>query len=93
MKEKPCNKLTKSKWTRMKELIEREDTVITKVDKSVTVVIVTVKNYITGAERQLSNTDNNRKLQQDPTVTNMKLVNDTIKRLKKQKIKKKAMVA
>ena len=77
----------------MKELIEQEDTVITKVDKSVTVVIVTVKNYITGAERQLSNTDNNRKLQQDPTVTNMKLVNDTIKRLKKQKIKKKTMVA
>ena len=93
MKEKPCNKLTKSKLTRMKELIEQEDTVITKVDKSVTVVIVTVKNYITGAERQLSNTDNNRKLQQDPTVTNMKLVNDTIKRLKKQKIKKKTMVA
>ena len=43
-----------------------------------------VKDYIKEAQRQLNNTGNYRKLQEDPTPTNMKLVNDTIERLKKQ---------
>ena len=45
-----------------------------------------LKDYIKEAERQLNNTKNNRKLQEDPTATNMKLVNDTIERFKKQKL-------
>ena len=49
-------------------------------------VFVTVKDYIKEADQQLSNTGNYRKLQKDSTTTNMKLVNDTIQRLKIQKI-------
>ena len=45
-----------------------------------------VKDYIKEAERQLSNTENYRKLQEDPAATNMKLVNDTIERFEKQKL-------
>ena len=38
------------------------------------------------AERQLSNTENHIKLPEDPRATNMKLLNDTIERLEKQKL-------
>ena len=38
------------------------------------------------AERQLNNTENYKKIQEDPTATNMKLVNDTIGRFKNQKL-------
>ena len=86
MKEKPYNNLTKSKRTSMKELSEREDVIITKADKGGAVVIVDVKDYIKEAERQLNNTENYRKLHEDPTATNMKLVNDTIEIFKKQKL-------
>ena len=82
MKEKPYNNLTKNERTSMKELSEREDIITTKADKGGAVVIVDVKDYIKEAERQLNNTENYRKLQEDPTATNMKLVNDTIGRFK-----------
>ena len=64
----------------MKELSEREDIIISKADKGGAVVIVDVTDYIKEAERQLNNTENYRKLQEDPSATNMKLVNDTIER-------------
>ena len=86
MTEKPYTKLIKNKGASMKELIEREN-IITIADKSDTVVLVAVKDYIKEAVRQLSNTNNYRKLRQDPTATDMKLVNDTIQRLKKTKNK------
>ena len=70
----------------MKELSEREDIIITKADKGGAVVIVDVKDYIKEAERQLNNTEKYRKRQEDPTATNIKLVNDTIERFKKQKL-------
>ena len=41
-----------------------------------------VKDYIKKSELQLSNTDDHKKLQ-EPTAANMKLVHDTIERLKK----------
>ena len=70
----------------MKELSEPEDIIITKALKGGAVVIVDVKDYIKEAERQLNNTENYRKVQEDPTATNMKLANDTIERFKKQKL-------
>ena len=88
MKEKPYNNLTKNERTSMKKLSREEDIIITKVDKGGVVVIVDVQGYIKDAERQLNNIRNYRKLQEDPTATNMKLVNDTIERLKKKKINK-----
>ena len=86
MKEKPYNILTKSEKTSMKELSEQEDIIITKAEKGAAIVIVDVKDYIKEAERQLNNTENYRKRQEDLAATNMKLVNDTIERLKKQKL-------
>ena len=86
MKEKPYNSLTKTERTSMKELTKREDIIITKADKGGALVIVDVKYYIKEAERQLNNTENYKKFQEDPTSTNMKLVNDTIERFKKQKL-------
>ena len=85
MKEKPYNNLTINERTSMKELSEREDIIITKADKGGAVVIVDVKDYIKEGERQLNNTENYRKLQEEPTATNMKLINDTMERFKKQK--------
>ena len=58
-----------------------------KANKSCPVVIVTVKDYKIEVERRLRNTDNYRKLQEDPTATNMKLVNDTTE-IQKTKIDK-----
>ena len=79
---KSYNNLTKNKRTSMKELSEWEDIIITKADKGDAVVIVGVKDYVKEAERQLSNTKNYGKLQEDPTATNMKLVNDIIEKFK-----------
>ena len=86
MKEKPYNNLTKSERTSMKELSERVGITITKAEKGGAVVIVDVKDYIKQAERQINNTKNYRKLQEDPTATNMKFVKNTIERFKKQKL-------
>ena len=79
------NKKWKDKHEKLSEL---EDILITKLDRGGSAVIVTVKDYIKEAEWQVSNISNYTKLQEDPTATNMKLVNDTIERLKKQNNKK-----
>ena len=78
--------LTRNKRTNTQNLNKREDILITKAGKGGAVVIVDVKDYIKEAEWLLTNIKNYRKLQKDPTATNMKLVNDTIERLKKQKL-------
>ena len=88
MKEKRYNNLTKSERTSMKGLSEREDIIITKADKGGAVVIVDVKDYMKEVERQLNNTENYRKLQQDPTATNLKLVNDNDKKIQETKTNK-----
>ena len=62
---------------------KRERTKWTKAEEGVAVVIADVKNYIKEAEQQLTNTNIYIKLQEDPTAGNMKLVNDTIERFKK----------
>ena len=85
-KRKTIQQPTKSKMASMRELSEREDIIITKAGKYGAAVIVDVKGYIKEAERQLNKTKNYRKLQEVPTTTNMKLVNDTIEKFKKQKL-------
>ena len=84
MKEKPYQKLLKSARTSMKELSKRKDNKITKAGKGGAVVFVDLKDYIKEAERQLNNTENYKKLQEDPTATSIKLGNDSIERFKKQ---------
>ena len=66
MKEKPYN-LIKNERTSMKELREREGIIITKADKGDAVVSVGVKDFINEAERQLNNTENFKKTQQQQT--------------------------
>ena len=63
----PYNNQTQNERTSMTDLREREDIIITKADKGGAVVFVDVKDYIKVAERQLNNTQNYRKLQEDPT--------------------------
>ena len=65
MKEKPYNNLIKNERKSMKELSEREDIIIIKAHKGGAAVIVDVADYIKEAERQLNNTENYRKLQQE----------------------------
>ena len=47
---------------------------------------MSVKDYIKEAERQLNNIEYYRKLQEDPTTTNMKLLNDIMEIFKNQKL-------
>ena len=58
---------------------------IREAGKGVAVIIMAVKDYAKEAYHY-------RKLQKDPTISNMKLVNDTIERLKKQKLINKKVV-
>ena len=85
-KRKTIQQPTKSKMASMRELSEREDIIITRAGRYGAAVIVDVKDYIKEAERQLNKTKNYRKLQEVLTTTNMKLVNDTIEKFKKQKL-------
>ena len=70
-KKKTYNNLTKSKKTSIKELHEREETIITKANKGGAIAIVAANNYKKEGERRLNNTNNYRKLQKDPTATNI----------------------
>ena len=70
-KKKKTYNLTKSKKTSIKELHEREETIITKANKGGAIAIVAANNYKKEAERRLNNTNNYRKLQKDPTATNI----------------------
>ena len=47
-----------------------------------------VRDYINEAYRQLNNRDHCKILNKNPTKTNQKLVNDTIQRVKKEKLLK-----
>ena len=79
-KEQKFNKKQKDKHAKSKQTRRYFNH---KAGKGGAVVIVDVKDYIKEAEWLLTNIKNYRKLQKDPTATNMKLVNDTIERLKK----------
>ena len=80
------NNLTKGERKALKELADRNDIIITKADKGGAVVIIDVEDYVKEAEHQLSNKDGYKKLQYDPTQTHSRLVNDTITRLKNDKL-------
>ena len=69
----------------MKELSERKDIIINKANKVGATFIVAVKEYIK-AGQQPHNTNNYKKLHEDPTTTNMKLLTYAKERFKKQKL-------
>ena len=70
----------------MKELSDHTGIIITKVDKGGPVVVMGVKDYINEAHCPLNNKDHHKMLNNDPTATNAKLINDTIQRFKKREI-------
>ena len=72
----------------MKELSDHTDIIITKADKGGSTVITDVKDYINEAHRQLNNKSHYKILNKDPTTTNAKLANDTIRRFKTEKLLK-----
>ena len=72
----------------MKELSDHTDIIITKADKGGSTVITDVKDYINEAHRQLNNKSHYKILNKDSTTTNAKLVNDTIRRFKTEKLLK-----
>ena len=75
--------LTTGERTALKKLSERG------IDA---VVIIDLKDYIGEAESQKKKKDNYNRLKYDPTETFNILVNDTIKRFKKQKMMKKKLL-
>ena len=85
-KNKYSNNLTKGERKALKELADRDDIIITKADKGGAVVIIDVEDYIKEAEHQLNNKDTYKKFQYALTQAHTRLVNDTITRLKNDKL-------
>ena len=80
----PKSNLTKNEADALQQLSQRDDTIITKADKGGTVVIIDVNGYIREANRQLDNTDFDKKIPNDPTESNRNKVNNTINEFKLQ---------
>ena len=70
----------------LQELQVRHDIVITHADKDGAVVKLDVENYIKETERQLYNTENYKRLNDNPTAINNKIVNKIIKRFQKENL-------
>ena len=70
----------------MEELAKRKDIIITNADKGGAVVIMNVEKYVNEGNRQLSDKRKYKKLQEDPTLQDSNLVNDTIDRFKKENL-------
>ena len=70
----------------MEELSKRNNPIITKADKGGTVVVIDTDNYIKEANRQLSDKASYKQLTEDPTLQNNRMVNQTIKRFKNEKL-------
>ena len=85
---KGYNNLSKNERIAMKELSDHTVIIITKADIAGAVVIIYIKDYISEAHHQLNNKHHYKILNKDPTKTNAKLVNNTIQKLKKEKLLK-----
>ena len=89
----PFINLTIDKRKSLQKISERDDIVILKVDKSDTLFIIDVKDYIGKAESQLKQKDDYNRVKNGPKETYNKLVNCTIERYKKQKTMKEKVPA
>ena len=72
----------------MKKLSDHTEIITTKANTGGAVAIMDVKDYINEAHCQLNNKGHCKILNKDPTAANAKLLNDTIKRFKKEKLLK-----
>ena len=78
----PTPNPTWSKLEALKKLLQRNDIIITNVDKGEAVVIMHTDIYTAECQRQLNNTDSYKTLENDPRPKNNKFANDTIQRFK-----------
>ena len=67
----------KNQRIKMKELTKQEDIIITNDNKDNAFVIIDVKNFIKEAEWQMNRTNKYKRLQQNVTTANIKLLKDT----------------
>ena len=70
----------------MKHLSKHEEIIITTAYKGSAVVIMDTENYIKGANRQLSDKNNCKTLQTNPTLQHNKVVNNTLDRFKSENL-------
>ena len=70
----------------MEELAKRKDLIITNADKDGAVVIMDTDRYSKEANQQLSDKASYKKLTQDPTLQHEKMVNQTRKTYKNEKL-------
>ena len=82
----PKSNLTKNEADALQQLSQRDDILITKVDKGGAVLIMDVDDYIRDANRQLNNTDFYKKIPNDPTESNRNKVNNTVNEFKLQRL-------
>ena len=82
----PKSNLTKNETDALQQLSQRNDILITKVDKGGAVLIMDVDDYIRDANRQLNNTDFYKKIPNDPTESNRNKVNNTVNEFKLQRL-------
>ena len=82
----PKSNLTKNETDALQQLSQRDDILITKVDKGGAVLIMDVDDYIRDANRQLNNTDFYKKIPNDPTESNRNKVNNTVNEFKLQRL-------
>ena len=78
--------MTYKEHTAMEELAKRKYLIITNADKGGTAVIIDTDSYINEANRQLSDKASYKKLAQDVTLQHNRMVNQTIERIKNEKL-------
>ena len=82
----PRNNLSESDKAAIDYLTKQEDIVITKADKGGATVIMDVDEYISKANRLLTDGNFYRKLNEDPTRKHIDILNNTIESFKKQEL-------
>ena len=74
LKRPTCSNLSEKEHKALQELKVRNNIVIINTDKGGAVAILDVKDYVKECKRQLTNTENYKYLQKDPTATKDELV-------------------
>ena len=70
----------------MKHLAKQTDMILTTADKAGPVVIMHTENYMKEAYRQLSDKNNYKILQTEPTLQHSNMVNDKLDRFKNENL-------
>ena len=78
--------LSKDEKVARKDLLKRDDIIITNADKGIAVVTMDVNDHAREAKRQLNHSRNCKVLAIDPTTSNNELVSQTTHRFKKEQL-------